>query len=719
MFTVSGKFLPVILVLILLFSAKASIEEEFLPHTHTLREMALRLDVIEERYQEIEFEIAVEQLLSIRQQCDFLMPGLESSQQQEASQLIARTLLVEMVLHYYQENKSDAETLAKELLQRDPSAVLSGTLATPELAGWFEDIRDQHIGFLTVKSSPSGAIVYLDDMRTGLTPLENAFAPAGTRNLLIQKDGYESVSKQIAIEHNEISEIDVLLKRNTGSLIIWVSPPGTLIEMDHMSVPLVTRPVPSFLYSTVFQLGLYPSMLSEPLKIDAIPIGERKISLSKDCRETLEYRISFDAADYFLPIIMLPESATLLTLYSTPIDGNVYLDGQFIGVTPILDKTVCPGERRISVDYGNGVSWSQTILLKPDDSAEFTATPRPDLIFLGCFSSYQDLCASFEKTVHDFLEESNVFNISDKSEIGRYRLNPSVASVLESLSIPDFKPDDQAWLDKLQDMVASMTNSQSQLIAFARPVPPTSDGKSLFVFMHRQSANPDVLYFNMESDDFSDSLNYLAELIQLPALSRLRSGLRVTEMDGQLFITEIIPGSSAELSPLQPGDKILTMNNIPVNSRNLFEQILRSEDSPELMKLNVLRDDKPLHAEIEMKRQALIPSLSDANTPYNLYYTYLSILSFLTQPNPEWLSINLGVCKLAMKRPNRAAEYLHATELSDKEGIGTGTLSWLKHLAANAMRNTTEADYFLRQARNSEGSTIIHGDGPLLEDLLQ
>jgi hypothetical protein len=719
MCTASGKLFCLVLSALLLISVNAAIEQEFLPHTHTLHEMTLRMVVIEERYQEIEFEIAIEQLASIRQQCDHLMPGLQPSQQQEAAHLIIRTLLAETVLQYYQGNKADAEAVANELLRKDPAAVLSGTLATPELAEWFEDIRDRHTGFMTVTSSPSGADVYLDGLKLGPTPLENTFAPVGHRQLEIHLDGFTVFTEEVKIEHNEMTRIDVTLRRNTGSLILWISPPGTSIDMDHLSGPIVTEPLPALLYPLITAMGYHPSAMSEPLKIRSIPVGERHLSIHKDCRQPVNYRIEFDAEDYYLPLMILHESETQISVFSTPDDADVFIDGQFSGVTPLLDKTVCPGERRFTVDYGNDISWSKTVHLEPDSSAEFHAIPRPDLLYLGCFSSYRDQCITFESKIYDILLESEMFNLVDPLTVERYRIRPTVATVLESLMSPNFKPEDSAWQKRLQDMITSFVDTPSHLIAFARPVPAGSEEKSFIVFIHKDSAKPDVLYFSVESEEFKDDFRNIMRSAQLPPTTRLRTGLRVTEMAGSMFITEVIPGSNAEISPLRTGDRIVSLNNTPVSSRQAFEAILRNPESPELMPVSFERRDQILHASVQMTRQPLIVSLRDNRTPYNIHYAHLSILTHFTQTDPVWLTMTLGVCSLAMNRPDKAAHYLQAAELSDKEGLGRGTLAWLKHLAADARRSKTESDEWFRKAMESSESTIIHGDGPLLEDMLQ
>jgi hypothetical protein len=47
---------------------------------------------------------------------------------------------------------------------------------------------------LTIRSNPSGALVFIDDQEIGVTPVSTSFIYYGTRKIQLIKDGYETVT---------------------------------------------------------------------------------------------------------------------------------------------------------------------------------------------------------------------------------------------------------------------------------------------------------------------------------------------------------------------------------------------------------------------------------------------------------------------------------------------------------------------------------------------
>ena len=45
---------------------------------------------------------------------------------------------------------------------------------------------------MTIRSNPSGALVFVDDQRIGVTPVSTAFTYYGTRKIQLFKDGFET-----------------------------------------------------------------------------------------------------------------------------------------------------------------------------------------------------------------------------------------------------------------------------------------------------------------------------------------------------------------------------------------------------------------------------------------------------------------------------------------------------------------------------------------------
>ncbi|MHB1037020.1 MAG: PEGA domain-containing protein [Pirellulales bacterium] len=63
---------------------------------------------------------------------------------------------------------------------------------------------------LTIRSSPPGALVYVDDHEIGTTPVSTSFLYYGTRKIRLVKDGYETltVMQQIAMPWYQVPPVD-------------------------------------------------------------------------------------------------------------------------------------------------------------------------------------------------------------------------------------------------------------------------------------------------------------------------------------------------------------------------------------------------------------------------------------------------------------------------------------------------------------------------------
>jgi len=66
-------------------------------------------------------------------------------------------------------------------------------------------------GFLSVKSDPSGAEVYIDRNYVGTTPLENYKISPGEYEVKIKKEGYEEYSRTVSITPGEKTTLIVSL----------------------------------------------------------------------------------------------------------------------------------------------------------------------------------------------------------------------------------------------------------------------------------------------------------------------------------------------------------------------------------------------------------------------------------------------------------------------------------------------------------------------------
>jgi hypothetical protein len=114
------------------------------------------------------------------------------------------------------------------------------------------------VGNLLVRSSPDGATVFIDGDRRGVTPLTVQKLPLGTRRVRVQRDGFTTEERQVALTRSRPSRsLDLRLTRTetaataaaastpstakTGTLVVESRPTGARVLLNGR--PAGTTPV--------------------------------------------------------------------------------------------------------------------------------------------------------------------------------------------------------------------------------------------------------------------------------------------------------------------------------------------------------------------------------------------------------------------------------------------------------------------------------------------
>ncbi|MCD4654333.1 PEGA domain-containing protein, partial [bacterium] len=653
-------------------SLHAGIQEEYLPHTHTVREISTLITVLEKNVKSTNTGSGLLQIETLRNNCLAINSETTGKTQSDIDSLLKRINILEMALSFYHDDLDRTEKVAIEIIKHNPAATLSGKIATAELAMWFEEFRENKVGYINIYTQPPECNVFLDGKYFGITPLEHTFAPLGKHEVQISRNGFETWIDQILITNNETETVNIKIQRNTGSLLVWVSPVGTRIKINSKTVVSQTQPLQTCLYPLALSFGLDPTLFSQPVILDAIDPGGKNIGFTCTCYKPTEYKIQVNIGDYILPPLVLAKTNSYITIESTPNRSKLSIDGSFIGRTPILRHRICPGKHSLDVEFENNLKWSHTITISDNDEMNFHASPRDSILFLGCGSPDTGLAIEGTYPVRHWFDTLETWNLIGLETSLSYSYRPVVASVIEKVASTEFKTNDPVWINMLDNMNAVLLDSGASLIVFARLVNNQSDDHSQLFILHTSSGKPDVLDIptgmpnNIPPDNIS---NFLDSPLYL---KRLRSGLRVTAVGKKIIITDIIPGGPAETSTFQTGDIIKSMDNQPISSRNDFERILHNPDSNEIMPLLVLRGVREISDDIQMQWQPVVLPLLDPAVPYNLYLSRIESMIKGGDTALE-LHINAGICSLALKRPDLAVEYFNHCNFPDDAGLNNGT----------------------------------------------
>lgn len=119
------------------------------------------------------------------------------------------------------------------------------------------------VGSLDVKSTPSGAKIYVDNTYQEVdTPCVVDNIPEGEYTVKLELEGYEIEYKQIIIEYNEVTYVDISL---------------TAIPEDTGSVNIISDPIEASIYLD----GVYTGMETPAVLLNT-QLGHHLVTLKKD-----------------------------------------------------------------------------------------------------------------------------------------------------------------------------------------------------------------------------------------------------------------------------------------------------------------------------------------------------------------------------------------------------------------------------------------------------
>ena len=204
-------------------------------------------------------------------------------------------------------------------------------------------------GSLYVLSDPSGANIYLDANYKGKTPMTINNIASGTHILEIDRSGYYDWKSTVDVPVGGTKTISATLNPMPVSTVGWLyvasSPGGASVTLDGSPV------------------GQTP--YSGSLKLSNIAAGTHTVSLSLP-----------GYAAYSTPATVNPNTVTevsailskaspasstgALSVSSTPAGANVFLDNNFVGITPLTMDSVATGTHTVTLQMTGYQDYSVT-----------------------------------------------------------------------------------------------------------------------------------------------------------------------------------------------------------------------------------------------------------------------------------------------------------------------------------------------------------------------
>jgi PEGA domain/PDZ domain len=703
-----------------------SISEESLPPLITLMEISNMLELIEKNFRETDTIQVQEGLNSIRHQLDTFLKqtGRLPADQDRVAALQNRINLLEGAFNYYINRKSDARKAFLELLQRSPDATLDGSMATPVLAQFFESIREQIVGFLSVSSTPVASTVSIEDTMLGTTPLLGTYIIAGNYTVRIEHKGYQYQDVDITIEPGKEVQVTVSLDKISGSCRVMTSPPDVNILIDDIlqgttEGTLLSNPERYAEYIAQAEKdGLDPGRISEPKLVDYISLGEHTISFESKCYKKATYRIHVELGEYFLPPVVLEPDFGILDVQSEPAGSLVKIDGESIGRTPLTLDPTCAGTQNIHIEMNSPSNWFDTITIPTDKKVSIRAVPRPTILFLGCAGTDQTILSDANQRISGWLNETVNFNRVPEEVEKRCRIRPVVASIMEQLATCESYSEIN-WVTLLEILPVTLNDVNARLYAIAKINTSGMGTPSTLFLIYPGMTKPDILEFPPDQPPVDIPQSVRSILESNPLIARYWLGLNIVEHKGALVIVGVDNSGPAVTLPVKPGNRLTAINGKQIHSMAEYLHFLEDRSlNPELT-LTVLQGKIKRKYTVKAQFEPVMLPLSDPSVHYNLALARISELSIIPQMESASF-LNAGICYLALGDPESAlSRGFSKCQLDEKPGISKGTLAFLKALVLKRRGLTDQSMQEARIALHLPYSRIVDPDGPNLNQLVK
>jgi hypothetical protein len=226
-------------------------------------------------------------------------------------------------------------------------------------------------GSLYVMSDPSRSSVYLDAVYKGSTPITLSNLASGTHIVQLDHAGYYDWKSTVEVPNGGTKTVSATLNpmptSGTGWIYISSSPGGATVTVDGNIV------------------GQTP--VSGSLKLNAVTTGSHTVTLLLGGYQQYSQSVSVlpntvSEVSAVLQSQSTPSGRGTLTVSSTPVGANVFLDNNFIGITPLTAGDIAAGNHVVAIRLDGYQEYSVTTAVNAGatslvSAALAPATPTP------------------------------------------------------------------------------------------------------------------------------------------------------------------------------------------------------------------------------------------------------------------------------------------------------------------------------------------------------
>jgi hypothetical protein len=274
-------------------------------------------------------------------------------------------------------------------------------------------------GSITIKSVPERVEVIVNNAPQGQTPAVIQGLVAGDYMIELRNEGYDRIYKSVSLLEGQEMDLDFVLKKVTGLLLVESNPQGADVMIDGISkgnTPLLLTDLPLGSYNLEFRsvsqlprtmtadltdrtpVHIFAELISNtaqltitsepdvaevridgllvgktPCTIEDVQAGDSEVKVSKRGYRPYQKRIVFEATKPYRVNAQLEALPSGLTVITSPEGARIMIDSQVRGEAPITLENLKEGPHEIIATLDGHATKTKTIYLEPDinDSVEF------------------------------------------------------------------------------------------------------------------------------------------------------------------------------------------------------------------------------------------------------------------------------------------------------------------------------------------------------------
>jgi len=281
-----------------------------------------------------------------------------------------------------------AEAAFQNAIKLNPSLKLNENEYSSKVINLFQKVRDEMIDTLTVISAPTGATVFVDDKRKGITAKDTGTlkleALVGRREIKVSKQYFEDKIVQANVVKNGKNTVEIDLEPVKIGLWIKTEPSKASLFINGKFAGITPTIIDTFMCAELFVKLTKESYRD---KVVAVQIKESGIAQMGDTALPLINEM----AHISINLDLLPPGQ--LEIASDPPNAQVYLDEESKGKTPLKLNNISAGKHhlRFHLEHFDDVTQpieiisekNVTVLCKLGCVLKVTSSPPSAEVYLG------------------------------------------------------------------------------------------------------------------------------------------------------------------------------------------------------------------------------------------------------------------------------------------------------------------------------------------------